>query len=285
VAPPGASVPEVASLLADRLATKGVQQVVGPSSLGARAVSDPAPDEVVEWASPHNLTSVVVGRATRIGAALSVDVQVRSGDDGGVLGTYVEEVAQPAQLGAALDRLADHVLESQGRAPTGASASRAASGDEQTGEKSQDEGDEASMLRGDQPIQISSAQLEAFDQEDGKRLIFTDDVQASQGDLSLHSQRLEAFYPPDSSQPDRLVASGRVLVQQENRTAHCDKATYLRADQVLVCEGENATLTQDEDRVQGKEITFHLDTKVLTVKGGARVNIRPDSLESSEDDG
>jgi lipopolysaccharide transport protein LptA len=283
VAPPGASVPDVALLLADRLASRGVQRIVGPASLGARAISEPSPEEVVGWAEQGGVDTVVVGRSTRVGRSLSVDLHVRSGRDGAVLGTYVEEVDAPAELGSAVDRLAAHVTEDSRRVREGAANEAPPSEKESARREDREEGN-GSLLRRDKPIQISSAQLEAFDQADGKRLIFTDDVRASQGDLSLNSQRLEAFYPPDSSQPERLVASGSVVVRQQNRTARCDTATYLREDQLLVCEGDEATLTQDEDRVQGRRIVFHLDTKVLTVQGGARVNIRPDTLESQGGD-
>ncbi len=267
---PGASVPDVATLLAERLATKGVERVVGPAKLGARAAAEPSPAEIQAWASQHQLGAVVVGRATRLGSNLSLDLRVRSGRDGRVVATYIEEVAQPGELGASVERLAVRVL--QGAELAAARASSAEGGDARRGPDA--DGGE-SPFQSDAPIKISSAQLEAFEKDGGRRLVFTDDVRASQGDLSLRSQRLEAFYPPNQSQPDRLVASGGVVVAQENKTARCDSATYYRDRQVVVCKGENATLTQDDDQVQGKEITFHLDTKVLTVKGNAHVRIQP----------
>lgn len=268
---PGASVPDVATLLAERLATKGVERVVGPAKLGARAAAEPSPAEIQAWASQHQLGAVVVGRATRLGSSLSLDLRVRSGRDGRVVATYIEELAQPGELGASVERLAVRVL--QGAELAAARTSSAERGD--TGRRPDADGGGESPFQSDAPIKISSAQLEAFEKDGGRRLVFTDDVRASQGDLSLRSQRLEAFYPPNQSQPDRLVASGGVVVAQENKTARCDSATYYRDRQVVVCKGENATLTQDDDQVQGKEITFHLDTKVLTVKGNAHVRIQP----------
>jgi lipopolysaccharide export system protein LptA len=280
---PGASVPDVATLLAERLATKGVERVVGPAKLGARATAEPSAPEVSGWASEHALGAIVVGRTTRLGASLSLDLRVRAGKDGRVVATYIEEVARPGELGASVERLADRVLQGAELAVTGRAPQAAArSGG---GADGAERGGEGSPFRSDAPIKISSAQLEAIEKDGGRRLVFTDDVRASQGDLTLRAQRLEAFYPPEQSQPDRLVASGSVVVTQENKTARCDRATYHRDEQTVVCTGESAVLIQDDDRVEGREITFHLNTKVLTVKGNAHVRIQPERRAEKTDGG
>ena len=66
-APAGSEVPDIGSLLADRLATKGVGQVVGPQALGAEAKADPSADDVKAWATKAGVEAVVVGRTTRTG--------------------------------------------------------------------------------------------------------------------------------------------------------------------------------------------------------------------------
>lgn len=270
VAAQGASVPDVAAILADRLATKGVDLIVGPTTLGASATAEPSAEEVLGWARRSEVEAVVVGRTTRLGKSLSIDVQVRSGHDGRVLATFVEEVARPDDLGGAIERLSEQVLLAQRNAPgPGEPVERAevpAGSDARKG-----------PFQGDEPIRISAAQLEAYEEEGRKRLVFTDDVRASQGDFELRSRKLEAFYPARSSQPDRLVATGNVVLSQANRTARCDSATYFRQDQRVVCEGRDAILTQDEDQLQGREITFHLDSQVLQVTGGASVRIQSGS--------
>jgi lipopolysaccharide export system protein LptA len=58
----------------------------------------------------------------------------------------------------------------------------------------------------------------------------------------------------------------------------CEKATFYRVDQKVVCVGD-AQLEQDCDRVRGTEIVFHLDTDVLKVNGAADVRIHPDGVE------
>lgn len=278
---PGTTVPDVATLLAERLVAKGVERVVGPGSLGARSVAEPSVAEVSGWASQHGLGAIVVGRATRLGSSLSLDLRLRAGRDGRVVATYIEEVARPGDLDASLDRLADRVIQGAERVEPGG-ALQAASPAEPGARPAR--APEPAPFQSDAPIKISAAQLEAFEREGGRRVIFTDDVRASQGDLSLTAQRLEAFYPPGQSQPDRLVASGGVVVVQENKTARCDEATYHRDRQRVVCTGRNAVLTQDDDQVQGREITFHLDTRTLTVKGNAQLRIQPERRADSDGD-
>jgi len=280
---PGASVPDVATLLAERLATKGVERVVGPAKLGARSAAEPSAAEVSGWASQHALGAIVVGRATRLGSRLSLDLRLRSGRDGRVVATYIEEVARPSDLDASVERLAERVIQGAELAEPGRAA-KAAPAEGERGARKGAKQKEASSFQSDAPIKISAAQLEAFEREGGRRVIFTDDVRASQGDLSLTAQRLEAFYPPEQSQPDRLVATGGVVVVQENKTARCDQAIYHRDRQIVVCTGRNAVLTQDDDQVQGREITFHLDTKTLTVKGNAQLRIQPERRAENDGD-
>jgi lipopolysaccharide export system protein LptA len=279
---PGAGVPDVATLLAERLVTKGVERVVGPAELGARSVAEPGAGEVSGWASRHELGAIVVGRATRLGSSLSLDLRLRAGRDGRVVATYIEEVPRPSDLEASVERLAERVMQGAALAQPDRAAQPATAGDGAGG--SRPAAPEERVFQSDAPIKISAAQLEAFEREGGRRVIFTDDVRASQGDLSLTAQRLEAFYPPGQSQPDRLVATGGVVVVQENKTARCDQATYHRDRQLVVCTGRNAVLTQDDDQVQGQEITFHLDTRTLTVKGNAQLRIQPERRAERDGD-
>ena len=126
----------------------------------------------------------------------------------------------------------------------------------------------------DQPLSIHSDELEASQSKGARRLVFSKNVKVEQADLQLESARLEAFYPENVSQPDRLVASGEVHVLQGTREARCDKATYYRTEDLLVCEG-HAELRDGEDRVAGAVIEFYLAAERVLVKGGATVLFHP----------
>ena len=128
----------------------------------------------------------------------------------------------------------------------------------------------------DTPISIKSDELEATEKAGRRKFVFTGNVRAEQADLIVDSDRLEAFYPKGGSQPDRLVATGHVVLVQAGKTARCEKAVYYRVEDKLVCTGNYAELDQECDTVRGETITFFLDTEVLKVNGAADVRLRPD---------
>jgi lipopolysaccharide transport protein LptA len=197
----------------------------------------------------------------------------------------VVEVSEPKDLGGSIDELASLVLEASQSEPAGAPPRVAAkpprAGTEMRlgGEsRKETDSDKKSLFRSDAPISIKSDELEAVDRDGVKKFVFTGRVHAVQADLELDSDRLEAFYPKGESQPDRLVAIGHVVMTQTGRRALCEKATFYRVDQKVVCVGD-AQLEQECDRVRGTEIVFHLDTEVLNVNGAADVRIHPDGVE------
>jgi len=132
----------------------------------------------------------------------------------------------------------------------------------------------------DQPISIRADELEAISTEGERHLIFTTNVYVEQADIRIQSDRLEAFYPKGENQPDRLIAMGQVRMTQNDIEALCDKATYERIAQILLCEG-NAELRDGPNRVTGSVIEFDLENEVVKVKGGASVLIYPESGESN----
>jgi lipopolysaccharide export system protein LptA len=282
VPPAGAGVPDVGALLADRLVTLGVERVVGPTRLQAPASAEPTDDEVKGWAGRSRVAAIVVGRTTRVGTTLTIDTRLRSGSQGAPVGTYTAEVARPEDLVVAVESLADQILAEGVPALAGAAPRSDVAAPAPTPGK----GPLSSLtpgsalpidvggLKKDAPLDIQSDELEAFSNEKSKRFLFTGNVRVSQDVMSLKADRLEAFYPPNSNEPDRLVATGRVLVSQRDQEARCDVATYLKAEQRIFCRG-NAEMKQGEDRVRGKEIEIRLDTDQLIVRGGAEVHIQP----------
>jgi lipopolysaccharide transport protein LptA len=284
VAAAGVAVPDIASSLAQRLSTKGVEHVVGPRGLRGAAAADPAAADVIAWAQQAEVDLVVVGRTTRLGESLSVDTRIRSAATGAALGApMVVEASGPSDLGRAIEELATLVLEASHREEGGSTTRLAPRGsppgtDLAPGQKKDDGTGEEAPFDSDAPISIKSDVLEAFDRGGRKKFVFTGNVRAVQEDLHLKSDRLEAFYPEGKSQPERMEATGHVVITQTGKRALCEKATYFRAEQKLVCVG-NAQLDEECDRVRGKEIVFHLDTEILEVNGAADVRIHPEGVE------
>jgi lipopolysaccharide transport protein LptA len=134
-------------------------------------------------------------------------------------------------------------------------------------------------LKSDAPISISADELEALSRKGQRQLEFRGHVQVTQAELSLRSDRLQAFYPPGGSQPERLVAEGSVqLVQGESR-ARCDHATYDVTREQLVCRG-NAELQDGQNSLRGDSVEFDLAEERVVVKGNASVVIHPEPKAS-----
>lgn len=127
--------------------------------------------------------------------------------------------------------------------------------------------------QGELTIESSTLEFETAPDE-GRLLTFIGEVHVRQGDLELRAERLEAYYPPQDSEPSRLVARGAVQVDQPGQRAHCDEAEYLRAQDRLTCRGD-ARLVQGCDVVAGESIEFDLASNRVRVIGAARVVIAP----------
>jgi lipopolysaccharide transport protein LptA len=130
--------------------------------------------------------------------------------------------------------------------------------------------------RNDEPISINSDDLEAVMQEGRKKFLFKKNVVVIQGDMTLHTDALEAFYPPGSSDPDRLVAKGHVVMEQEGRKLTCERATYVRAEDKLICEIDAVTV-MGSDSLSADRIEMQIETGVVKASGNVQVNVTPKS--------
>ena len=267
--PAGQIAPDVAAHVAQRLATRGVGSVVGPQALGAPARFEPAPADVKAWAQRGGVEVIVVGRTTKLGSQLSLHARVLDGASGQPIGApVVEEVARPEELGRSIDRLTGTLLERLSQRPSAVSAPKPSGQPEKkTVAASFDQG---------KPLSIQADELEAAPDAGGRRhILFAGHVRATQGALSLESDRLEAFYPAGASEPERLEARGHVTIKQGARVARCAEAIFYRDEERVVCTGQLAELEQACDRVRGPRIIFHLGSERLEVEGGADVSLRP----------
>jgi lipopolysaccharide transport protein LptA len=122
------------------------------------------------------------------------------------------------------------------------------------------------------PLSIHSDELEYVQGKGSRRLLFRNNVSVEQDGLTISSARLEAFYPPNGSQPDRLVAEGDVQLAKGERRARCGRAVYERAREVLTCEG-GAEIQQGESRLSGDVIEIDLGADRVRVRGSAAVRL------------
>jgi len=106
-----------------------------------------------------------------------------------------------------------------------------------------------------QPIEITSQKLEVLQQQ--RQSIFTGDVVAKQGDMTLFAEKLIVFLHQDQNQVERLEAIGGVRVLQLDRIATAEKAIFYQLEEKLVLSG-NAEVTQGKNEISGDEITLYL---------------------------
>ncbi|TFG97406.1 MAG: hypothetical protein E4H11_01985 [Myxococcales bacterium] len=122
------------------------------------------------------------------------------------------------------------------------------------------------------PLSIHSDELEYVQGAGTRRLMFRNSVRVEQDGMTITSSRLEAFYPPNGNQPDRLVAEGDVRLAKGERVARCARAVYERKSEVLTCEG-GAELQQGESRLSGDVIEIDLRADRVRVRGAAAVTL------------
>jgi lipopolysaccharide transport protein LptA len=262
--------PPVATLLADRLVTAGVS-CIGPDRLGVPAVAEPEPAQVQAWSEGIGVDAIVFGRITGIGTRFSVDLQLRSTETGEVVSVHVGEISRPGAVDAAVEELTRKVLEGlsamEAGVPVAALATPAAvSARPSPSARKKDEG----LFGGGSPLRITSNDLEARQSGGARHMIFTDNVKAVRTDITLTARRLDAFYPKGSSRPEKLVATGNVVLTRSDGEAHCDKMTYVQGSQRVHCEG-HSELVRDGDRARGDKIEWDLETDTIYIKGNADV--------------
>ena len=302
VNPAGGETPDVGAPLAAAIAALGAARIVGPEQLKALDVEEPDADLVREIAAQAGVDAVVLGRATRLGNRVSLDVRLRSGHSGAVADTFVAEVAPSESLEPVLVRLAEQILSGarivragQAQAPRAskpppASAAPVPSRVAEEPEKAAEESEKArtsfglDALEGGAPLTIRSDELEAMEQEGARTLTFRSNVEVRRGDLTLRADQLQALYPPGAKQPRELAARGDVTVVQGARSAHCDRAVYEHVAARIVCRG-NAELRDDEDRIRGERITFDLTERRVSMEGDVRLSLqpRPESPQAEAD--
>ncbi len=121
------------------------------------------------------------------------------------------------------------------------------------------------------PVEITAQTLEAMQQQ--RQAIFTGEVVAKQGDMSLYCDKLVVYSLPDEDKIDRLEAFGQVRVVQLDRTATADRAVYRDQEGILVLIG-NAKVHQGQNQVAGDEITVFLLEDRSLVKSGDDGRVR-----------
>lgn len=119
-------------------------------------------------------------------------------------------------------------------------------------------------------VDINANLMEVID--DKKTIIFTGDVVAKKGDITLYCAKLDVFYNENSEtkkkEIDYMIAKGNVKIVQTNRMAMGDIAKYFNKEDIIILEGNPAKVKEKgENEVTGNKITFYLKNNRSVVEG------------------
>ncbi|WP_375260744.1 lipopolysaccharide transport periplasmic protein LptA [Palleronia sp.] len=119
-----------------------------------------------------------------------------------------------------------------------------------------------------EPIEVVSNQLDV-DQEAGTA-VFTGEVTATQGELSLTGERVEVFYTTgEDRRIRRLYATGGVTLVTSEEAAEAEEADYEVIDGTILMVGD-VLVTQGESAIAGERMTIDMDTGTGRVEGRVR---------------
>lgn len=127
---------------------------------------------------------------------------------------------------------------------------------------------DAQVLKGhdtNAPVDFSADRIEVQDRAD--RVVVTGNVQVTQGDLRLTSDRLTVAYRRGSNvEINRMDALGNVVVIRSNERARGDTAVY-DLDRKLITMAGNVQLIQGGNRLSGGRLLIDLASGRSSVDG------------------
>lgn len=132
------------------------------------------------------------------------------------------------------------------------------------------------------PVDIRSDELLVLQKH--SKAVFSGNVRVVQGELKITCRKLEVSYAGgdgrrDTGDIERMVFSGQVLIELEQRRGHCEQAVYQRRTGRIICTGR-PWVEDERGRVRGEVIEYLLKNKKVKVTK-PRAVIRLPEEESS----
>jgi lipopolysaccharide export system protein LptA len=107
---------------------------------------------------------------------------------------------------------------------------------------------------------------------------FSGNVQATQGTTRIVSDRLKVYYKEDADTAQRIsggegavekiVASGNVKINFDDKIAISNEAEYMTETQILVLSGPDSKVTTANESISGATITLYRSDGRIKVEGG-----------------
>lgn len=115
-----------------------------------------------------------------------------------------------------------------------------------------------------EPIEITADELEVLQQQ--QKAIFSGNVEAVQGKVTLKSQTMTVYYQQDGqnkaeggNQISRIDVDGGVVLNTATETARGSKGSYLVAEKKIRMQG-NVVLNKDKNEIRGDALEYDLTT-------------------------
>lgn len=132
----------------------------------------------------------------------------------------------------------------------------------------------------DDPVEITSDRMRSDD--GGQKIVFSGNVKAMWGDLTILSDVLEVYNPDSDDKTDQIIAIGNVVITRGEKKAKGDKAIYLdKAQKIILTGNPKAIAWEGKNVIEGKEMIFLLESDRLVVNERVRMKIYP-KKESGE---
>lgn len=107
------------------------------------------------------------------------------------------------------------------------------------------------------PIEITSDRMRS--ENGGQKIIFSGNVVAVKGNMTITSDIMEIYNTPDKKQTEEIVAIGNVNIIRGENKAKGDRAVYLDQLQKIILTGNpKAVARQGKDIIEGREMIFLL---------------------------
>ncbi|HUN55495.1 MAG TPA: lipopolysaccharide transport periplasmic protein LptA [Smithella sp.] len=130
--------------------------------------------------------------------------------------------------------------------------------------------DNTLMTKSDEPMEITSNKMEAFNEK--KLVVFSGNARVTQGQNVLKAEKLLLYYKkePDKKEKivsmeaekagelDKIEAKGNVSLTQGRRVATGDEAIYYHDSNKVIITG-NAVLSEGKNSVKGDRVIFYLN--------------------------
>ncbi len=133
----------------------------------------------------------------------------------------------------------------------------------------------------DQKIHITADMLTS--DNDRRYAEFSGNVTARQGKTVITADSLKIFYRQSSGQQnstgvneasiEKIVATGRVQIAFDDKTAVTQQAVYTVDTRVLVLSGANSKIMSGKDSISGEKITFYRTDGRIKVERGSRKQV------------